>query len=74
MAACTTLMVTKAAFAAIGGRPPHNARRKALFPIRLPKPHHDLLTAARGERESYSDVILRLAKLEAKINAKGLAS
>lgn len=40
-----------------------------LFPIQLMKPDLDRLTAARGSAESYSDVILRLAKLEAKIRA-----
>jgi hypothetical protein len=57
MAACTMITITKAAFAAPGGNPPHNARRTALS---------GQLNANRGPNEGHSDVILRLAKLEKK--------
>jgi hypothetical protein len=64
MAACTQIMITNAAFGALGGNPPHNAGKAALFPAHVMKKDLDRLTAARGPTESYSDVILRLAKLE----------
>ena len=56
MAACTQIMITNAAFRALGGNPPHNTRKTGLFPPRLMKHDLDRLTAARGPRESDSDV------------------
>ena len=63
-AACTTIYVTKSAFKAIGGHPPHNARKTALFPAQLLGPDLDRLTSLRRPDENYSEAILRLAKLE----------
>jgi hypothetical protein len=62
MAACTQIMITNAAFRALGGNAPHNTGKTALFPPRLMKHDLDRLTAARGPRESYSDAVLTLVE------------
>jgi hypothetical protein len=64
MTACTQIVITNAAFPPLGGNPPRHVRKATLYPAHLMKRDLDRLTANRGPHESYSDVILRLAKQE----------
>jgi predicted CopG family antitoxin len=59
-----TISISAEAYQAIMGGPPDASDRDASggYPLTLHSTAHDRLTAARGPGESYSDVILRLAK------------
>ena len=59
-----TISISAEAYQAITGGPPNPSERDARggYPLILDPKTLDRLTAARGPGESYSDVILRLAK------------
>jgi hypothetical protein len=71
------IAISAAAYAAIVADLPEEAR--GVEPERtvdgrlwvwLPRPLVDALAAARGPRESYSDVIIRLARLASQLDPK----
>ena len=64
MAACTQIMITPTPLSERSAGILRNTRKTALFPAHLMKRDLDRLNANRGPDEGYSDVILRLAKLE----------